>query len=262
MPQNVLDIDGVHLEYQWHGPAPDTAPTLVFLHEGLGCTALWKDFPARVAAACGYGALVYSRAGYGSSDPVTVPRPLSYMHHEGLEVLGRVLDAAGIRQAVLVGHSDGGSIALIHGGGVADPRVHGIVTLAAHVFNEALCVASIREAREAYENGGLRPRLARYHGDNVDCAFWGWNRAWLDPEFMAWNIEEYLPGIRVPLLAMQGQDDEYGTIAQLETIRQQVGGPVGTRLIPECKHSPQRDQPQITLEAIRDFVTQLNESAA
>jgi pimeloyl-ACP methyl ester carboxylesterase len=255
--QCYFNIDGMQLEYQWHGPEPDQAPTLVLLHEGLGCVELWRDFPARMADASGCGVLVYSRAGYGRSDPVAVPRPLTYMHHEGLEVLPKVIDAAELRRVVLVGHSDGGSIALIHGGGVRDPRVLGIVTLAAHVFNEELCVTSIRAARDAFDNGDLRTRLTRYHGSNVDCAFWGWNRAWLDPGFMQWNIGEYLPGIRVPLLAIQGKNDEYGTLQQLEAIRDQTGALVETLLLADCGHSPQRDQPEATVEAIRRFVAGL-----
>jgi pimeloyl-ACP methyl ester carboxylesterase len=179
------------------------------------------------------------------------------MHHEGLEVLPKVIDAAELRRVVLVGHSDGGSIALIHGGGVRDPRVLGIVTLAAHVFNEELCVTSIRAARDAFDNGDLRTRLTRYHGSNVDCAFWGWNRAWLDPGFMQWNIGEYLPGIRVPLLAIQGKNDEYGTLQQLEAIRDQTGALVETLLLADCGHSPQRDQPEAIVEAIRRFVAGL-----
>ena len=253
-----FDIAGVRLEYCWHGPDPDQAPSLVFLHEGLGCVELWKDFPAQVAETTGCGVLVYSREGYGRSDPVTLPRPLNYMHHEALEVLPKVLDEAGLRQVVLVGHSDGGSIALIHGGSVRDLRVRGIVTLAAHVFNEDVCIASIRAARKAFENGDLRARLARYHGANVDCAFWGWNRAWLDPDFAAWNIEAYLSAIRVPLLAIQGEDDEYGTLRQIEAIREQAGGPVEARLLADCRHSPQHDQPQAALLAIQRFVARLD----
>jgi len=247
-------VDGCGLEYRRHSPTADGAPTLIFLHEGLGCVELWKDFPQRVAAASGCGALVYSRAGYGGSDPVPLPRPLRYMHREGLDVLPRLLDALALQRVILVGHSDGGSISLIHAGGAADQRLLGVVTLAAHVFNEEICVASIREARTAYQAGDLRDALARYHGD-VDCAFWGWNKAWLDPDFMRWNIEEYLPGIRVPLLAMQGEQDEYGSAAQLNAIAAGAGGPVQTRLLPDCRHSPHRDQPQMALDAIAAFVS-------
>lgn len=248
-------IEGARLEYQRIGAQQVGLPTLVFLHEGLGCVALWKDFPARVAAATGCEVLVFSRIGYGKSDPVEVPRPLAYMHIEGLQVVSKVLDAAGVEEAVLVGHSDGGSIALVNAGGVKDPRVTGLVLLAPHVFNEELCVDSIRKAKAAYETTDLRTKLARFHGDNVDCAFWGWNHAWLDPGFMQWNIEEYLSGVRVPVLAIQGEDDEYGTLSQLDAIERQVNGPFERRVLPACGHSPHRDQPEATLEAIAGFVS-------
>lgn len=254
-----LNVDGVALEYAWTGPAPEDAPTLVLLHEGLGCVALWKDFPERLAEATGLGVMAYSRRGYGGSDPVDVPRPLTYMHDEGLEILPKLLDAAEIRSTILVGHSDGASIAIVNAGGVRDPRVRGLVLMAPHVFNEELSVNSIREARDAYDNGPLREQLARYHGDNVDCAFRGWNRAWLDPGFLAWNIEEYLPGIEIPCLLIQGEDDQYGTVKQVEAIRQQVAGPVELLMLPDCRHSPQRDQLEKTLSAIARFTESLVE---
>lgn len=249
-----LTVDGVRLEYQRHPATRRNTPTLVFLHEGLGCVALWKEFPAQVAGATGCEVLVYSRQGYGESDPIDVPRPLTYMHREGLEVVSRVLDVAGIDEAVLVGHSDGASIALVNVGGVRDPRVTGLVLMAPHVFNEELCVASIREAKVAYETGDLRERLERRHGKNVDCAFWGWNRAWLDPDFMQWNIEAFLPQVEVPALLIQGADDQYGTLAQLDAIERQVQGPVSRLVLNDCAHSVFRDQPEATLEAIVDFV--------
>lgn len=251
-----LDVGGIQLEYIWTGPPPEKSPTLVFLHEGLGCAALWKNFPVRVADATGLGVMAYSRRGYGGSDPVEVPRPLTYMHEEGLAVLPEVLDAAGIRSAILVGHSDGASIALINAGGRHDPRVHGLVLMAPHVFNEDLSVRSIRAAKEAWETGRLREQLARWHGDNVDCAFLGWNRAWLDPGFLDWNIEEYLPAIEIPCLVIQGEDDQYGTIEQVEAIRHQVAGPVEVLMLPECRHSVFRDQPGATLDAIVRFAGQ------
>lgn len=249
-----LDVDGVGLEYEWIGPPPEAATTLVFLHEGLGCVALWKDFPHRVAEATGLGVMVYSRRGYGGSDPVEVPRPLTYMHDEALEVLPAVLEAADIRSAILVGHSDGASIALIYAGGRPDPRLRGLVLMAPHVFNEDLSVRSIRAAREAYDRGRLREQLARYHGHNVDGAFRGWNRAWLDPDFADWNIEEFLPGIRIPLLLIQGEDDEYGTQRQVHAIRDQVAGTSELLMLAQCRHSPHRDQPAATLQAIARFV--------
>ncbi len=230
----------------------------MFLHEGLGCVDIWRDFPDRLAAATGCAALVYSRAGYGRSSPVPVPRPLRYMHDEGLGVLPRLLDAAGLEEVVLVGHSDGGSIALIHAGG-ADPggRVRGVVAEAPHVLCEDLSVASIRRAREDFLHGDLRPKLARLHGENVDCAFWGWNRAWLDPGFARWNIEEYLPSIRVPLLVLQGRQDPYGTEEQIRRIRAWCGGTTEVLLLDDCGHAPHRDQPAAALEAMSGFVGRL-----
>ena len=252
-PNGRLDVEGVQLEYDWIGPPPGEGATLVFLHEGLGCMAMWKDFPRRVSEVTGLGVMVYSRQGYGGSDPVEVPRPLTYMHDEGLRVLPGVLDAAGIRSAILVGHSDGASISLIDAGGRRDPRVRGLVLMAPHVFNEDLSVRSIEAARDAYEQGTLRAQLARYHGENVDCAFRGWNRAWLDPGFREWNIEEFLPAIEIPVLLIQGENDEYGTSRQVEAIRDQVAGPVELTMLPDCGHSPHRDQPGATLEAIGRF---------
>jgi len=253
-PEGFVSVDGAELEYRWVAPSVPGHPVLVFLHEGLGCVAIWRDFPDRVAAATGCGAFVYSRRGYGRSSPVTVPRPLTYMHHEGRVVLPRLLETLGFDEVVLVGHSDGASIALIHAGSGAAGPVRGVVAAAPHVFNEALCVASIEKARDAYVEGDLRPRLQRLHGDNVDGAFWGWNRAWLDPGFLDWNIEEFLPAIRVPLLVIQGLDDEYGTAAQYEAIRAQAGGPVEILTLAACRHSPHRDQPEATLQAITRFV--------
>lgn len=248
--------DGKRLECAWHGPA--ASPTsLVLLHEGLGCVSLWRDFPARLAAATGLRTLAFSRAGYGASDPEPLPWPTSFMHRQGLEVLGQVLDAAAIQDAILVGHSDGASIALIHAGGADRGRVRGLALLAPHVFCEEISVRSIAAARDAYERGDLRGRLARHHGANVDNAFYGWNRAWLDPAFRDWNIEEFLPRIRVPSLAIQGERDEYGTLGQLDAIVSGSAGPVERLVLPGCGHSPQRDRPEETLAAVAAFVRRL-----
>ncbi len=257
-------VGGRRLEYQWLGPAAEDALTLVFLHEGLGCVGLWKEFPQRVAQASGCGVLVYSRLGYGASDPVKPPRPLNYMHDEGLRVLPALLDAAGVRRAVLVGHSDGGSIALIYtggGSGRSDPRIKGLVLMAPHVFVEPLSLSSIHNSKIAYTEGDLRDRLRPYHGGNVDGAFWGWNRAWLDPAFVTWNIEAYLPQIEVPVLLVQGVDDEYGSDRQLQAIASQLGGTVDTLRFEHCGHSPFRDQPRLTEQAIVNFVRPLQRCA-
>jgi len=230
----------------------------VLLHEGLGCVSLWRDFPARLAGATGLRTLVFSRAGYGASDAEPLPWAVSFMHRQGLEVLGPVLDAAGIDDAILVGHSDGASIALVHAGG-ADPRgrVRALVLLAPHVLCEDLTIRSIEAAREAYERGDLRARLLRHHGANVDNAFRGWNGAWLDPGFRAWTIEEYLPRVRVPVLVIQGEDDAYGTRRQVDAIAAGCPGPVETLLLPGCGHSPHRDAPDETLGAVAGFVRRL-----
>jgi len=229
-----------------------SAPTLVFLHEGLGSVALWKDFPARVAEATGCPVLVYSRAGYGRSSPAVLPRVPNYMHVEALTVLPALLDRLGIADPVLVGHSDGASIALLHAGSGSRP-VRALVALAPHVFVEDMSIASIDEVRRQYETTDLREKLARRHAD-PDAAFRGWNDIWLAPAFRSWNIEACLPGVRCPLLLIQGRDDEYGSAAQLDAIERQVGGKFARIELADCRHSPHRDQPEATLAAIADFV--------
>ncbi|KAF0805159.1 hydrolase or acyltransferase [Alcanivorax xiamenensis] len=251
-----LAVKGTRLEAAWFGPPPDQAATLVLLHEGLGCVALWKAFPQHLAELTGCGVLAYSRAGYGASDPVTLPRPLSYMHEEAREILPRVLDAANVQRAVLVGHSDGASIALINAATVVDPRVRGLVLIAPHVFTEPIGLDSIRGAREAYQSGPLRERLARYHR-HVDVAFRGWNEAWLDPDFATWNLRGFIPGIHCPSLLLQGRQDQYGTHKQLDAIEADCSGPCRVVWLDHCGHSPHREQPEATLETIRHFVTDL-----
>jgi pimeloyl-ACP methyl ester carboxylesterase len=257
LAKNYIEVDGNRLEIEWQGPTPDKALTLVFLHEGLGCAAMWRDFPAKLAEATGCGALVYSRLGYGRSDACSLPRPISFMHEEGLNVLPKFLDAAGINSCILIGHSDGGSISIVYAGGTPALPLKGLITEAAHVFCEELSVKSIRAAKARYLNGDLREKLARYHGDNVDCAFWGWNGAWLDPDFMQWNLEEFLPGIKVPILAIQGEEDQYGTPAQLEAIANHAGGETQAIMLPDCAHAPHVEQTEATLEAMRDFILKI-----
>jgi pimeloyl-ACP methyl ester carboxylesterase len=241
------------METGWWGPAPEAAPTLVLLHEGLGCVALWRDFPEVLVAATGCGVFAYSRFGYGASDPVQLPRPMTYMHDDALNVLPRVLDAAGVRRAILIGHSDGGSIAAIHAGAVQDPRVAGLVLIAAHFFVEDLNIASIAASKANYEQGDLRQRLARYHRD-VDVAFHGWNDAWLDPRFRAFDITDQISRIRVPVLALQGTDDPYGTPAQPRVLERAATCPVETQLIAGARHAPHLEAKDATLAAIVPFV--------
>ena len=250
----LIKIADKQLEYVWHGPPPAAAPTLVFLHEGLGCVAMWRDFPERLAEAVGCGALVYSRAGYGQSDPIALPRPVRFMHEEALVTLPLVLDAFAIRAAILVGHSDGGSISIIHAGGTGDPRVHGLILEAPHVFVEEIGLESIRSISAEYRQRNLQKALARYHGENVDATFWGWSDVWLNPEFRSWNIEEYLPEIKAPVLLLQGEDDRYGTGEQVRKIEAGCRGPVRTIMLPDCGHTPHLEQPDRTMAAMKEFV--------
>jgi pimeloyl-ACP methyl ester carboxylesterase len=244
--------DGKRLEASAFGPPPDTAPTLVLLHEGLGSVALWRDFPARLAEATGFGVFVYSRAGYGRSDPVDLPRPLDYMTREARFSLPAVLGAIGFRQGALVGHSDGASIAAIYAGEHADERVKALVLMAPHLFTEKPGLASIAEAKRAYETGDLRARLAKYHA-HVDSAFLGWNGAWLDPGFRAWNIQEFVDRWRVTALVIQGAADQYGSLAQVHAIETRSPAPVETLVLDGCRHSPHLEQPQAVLEAAAKF---------
>jgi pimeloyl-ACP methyl ester carboxylesterase len=250
--RGVLDVAGKRLEYAHLGPQPEDAPTLVLLHEGLGCVGLWGDFPDRLQRATDCGVFVYSRAGYGASDPVELPRPLDYMQREAREVVPPLLDAIGIRSGVLVGHSDGASIAAVHLGQIRDPRIGAAVLIAPHFLVEDMCVAAIAEAKIAYETTDLRTKLGRWHG-NVDVAFRGWNDAWLDPEFKFWDIREALETVTRPMAVIQGADDQYGTLLQVETAVELSPAPVVTTILPGVKHSPHREAAEATVEAIVRF---------
>jgi pimeloyl-ACP methyl ester carboxylesterase len=249
-------IDGRHIEAAWHGAAPDRAPTLVLLHEGLGCVATWKDFPKLLAERTGYGVLAYSRPGYGKSDPIRLPWRSTYMHDEADKVLPAVLDHAKVRKAILIGHSDGASIATILAGSRQDFRVRGLVLMAPHFFVEDVGLRAIAAARTAYETGSLRARLAKYH-EHVDVAFRGWNGAWLDPAFRTWRIDDCVAHVRVPILIIQGEDDEYGTIAQVRLAEDEAYCPVDVTMLADCGHSPHLDQPDQTLEAVAGFAHRL-----
>jgi pimeloyl-ACP methyl ester carboxylesterase len=246
-----MKVDGIELEARWVGPPRDGGCELVFLHEGLGSITQWRDTPEAIANACGRPALVYARQGYGRSTPVTVPRPLTYMHDEAAR-LPAVLAAAGITDCVLIGHSDGASIAIIAAG---EHRVapRALVLIAPHVLVEDISVESIASAADAYRTTELRAKLARHHAD-VDGAFWGWNRAWLDPAFRAWNLEEYLPRITAPALVVQGEHDEYGTRAQVDAIARQLAGPVDIAWIPHAGHAPFRDAAELVQARIAGYV--------
>lgn len=251
-----LHAGGARLECRWIGPAPHQAPTIVFLHEGLGSVSTWRDVPDAMAAATGCGALVYSRAGYGRSDPVPLPRPVRFMHDEA-RVLREVLQQAGIREPILLGHSDGASIALIAAGSAPIPGLRALVLEAPHTFAEPCGLESIARIADVYRTTNLRERLARHHGDNVDVAFHGWNDVWLDPGFRAWNIEDVLPGVTVPTLVIQGANDEYGSWAQVESIQRGSRGPVEALLVPGCGHAPHAERREPVLAAMTEFIRRI-----
>ena len=253
-PSGFLHIGASDLEYSMIGPAPDAAPTIVMLHEGLGSVGLWNDFPEKLQATTGCGVFAYSRAGYGASSPVTLPRPLDYMQREACEVLPKLLDAIGFRDGILVGHSDGASIAALYAGGHQDHRLNGVMLIAPHVIVEDISVASIAEIKTAYETTELRTKLARWH-KHVDNAFYGWNGAWLDPRFRAWDISDALAYIRVPVAVIQGAADQYGTARQVEIIQNECYCPVEVTMLPGVGHSPHREATDATLKLIADFAS-------
>lgn len=245
-----LALDDVWLETACWGPSPEAAPTLALLHEGLGCVSLWRDFPARLAEATGCGVFAFSRRGYGRSSPVALPRPLDYMTREAVETLPRVLDALGLRRFALLGHSDGASIAAIYAGAFDNPGLAALALIAPHFFREAESLKAIQAAEIAFTHGDLRARLARHH-DDVDGAFYGWSRAWTDPGFAAFDIAGYADRWRVPALVIQGEDDPYGTIRQVETAAR---AGARTRLLADCRHAPQFERPDETLAALAAFL--------
>jgi len=242
----------VRIEYSWVGQPG--APLAVFLHEGLGSLAMWKGFPAALCEAAGLRGLVYSRPGYGRSTPRAPDEVwgVDFMHRQAFEVLPALLRTLGVGEPyTLLGHSDGGSIALLHAARFAD-QVSRCVVLAPHIFVEDLQVASIEQARVAYEQGDLKKGLAKYH-DDPDSAFYGWNRIWLDPAFRRWRIGTAVQALRCPVLAVQGLDDEYGTLEQIRGI-QRLYPPTQLLELPACGHSPQRDQPAALIEAVTTFL--------
>ncbi len=229
----------------------ESLPTVVFLHEGIGSVSLWRDFPQQVCERAGLPGLVYSRHGYGQSSVLTRARTVDYMHHEAQVVLPALLRLCGIARPILVGHSDGGSIGLLYAG--SGEPIEALAVLAPHVFVEPESIAGIEVARDVFARGDLKARLARHHRD-PEATFRGWNDIWLSPAFRPWNIESVLPAIRCPLLAIQGEDDNYGTMRQLEAIGRQTGGPYEELRLGACGHNPHRDQTAATLEAIARFI--------
>ena len=251
MPQAFVELDGRAFEYE--EIEGREAPALFFLHEGLGSVDLWRGFHRDVAAGTGQRTIAYSRLGHGASDPPATPRTIHFMHEEARDVLPRLLDTLRVETPLMIGHSDGASIALIH---AASHPVAGLVLMAPHVFVEEVTLKSIREAKVAYEEQGLRERMARRHRD-PDACFYGWNAVWLDPAFRDWNLEDVLPHIHCPVLLIQGEDDQYGSEAQIDTIAAGVGGSVERLLLPGARHSPHLDQRDATHAAVTCFVDEV-----
>ena len=247
---------GRSITYEWIGDATSGKPTLVFLHEGLGSIRQWRDFPAKVAAATGCRALVYDRYGYGQSEVLQEEkRDVRFMHDEGLVGLPALLGELRVENPLLIGHSDGASIALIHAG--ANHPVRGVVAMAPHVFIEPLCLNSIVAAAEQFETTDFGEKLGRYHRD-ARKTFYGWADVWLDKDFKSWDIrDDFLPQIRCPVLAIQGYDDIYGTMAQLDELASRVRGPCELLKLKDCGHAPFREQPEKTLDAVVRFVESL-----
>ncbi|MCC6889307.1 MAG: alpha/beta hydrolase [Hyphomicrobiales bacterium] len=255
--QDFLDLgEGVRLEYRVLGPRPQDAPAIVMLHAGLGCVGLWGEFPERLAAATGTSVVLYSRAGYGRSSPAELPRPVTFMQEEALAVLPRVLDAVGFRRGLLLGHSDGASIATIYAGSVQDHRVRGLILIAPHFFTETIGVAEVARTRDAFATTDLRAKLARWHAD-PDNALRAWCEPWLHPDFGKWDITRELAYIRVPILIVQGSDDQHGTIKQIEAAERECYCPVEVSLLPGVRHEPHREAPEALLKVTAAFANRL-----
>ena len=247
-----IDINGLQLEYRDYPAAEADRPSLLLLHEGLGCVHMWRDFPAKLATATGCRVIVWSRAGYGGSQAYAEPRTPRYMHREAEEALPALIAALHVERPVLIGHSDGGSIALIFAGTFPDVPL-AVAVMAPHEFVEEVTLAGIREARTAWENTALPKKLARYHHAQAERVFLDWNDTWQSPAFRDWNIEDYVSKIRCPVLAIQGVDDEYATMRQIDFIAERLPGTQLLKLA-QCGHTPQRDQEAAVLEALTRFV--------
>jgi len=247
---------GKSLEYSWFGPGPEDAATIVLLHEGLGSLVMWRDFPQALSDATGMGVCAYSRAGYGNSDAADLPRPLDYMTREAVDVLPAFLDAIGFRRGVLMGHSDGATIAAIYAGTVSDMRVRATILMAPHFFTEAAGLAEIANAKIVFDTTDLRDKLGKYHRD-PEAAFRGWNNVWLHPDFADWHVGDVIDHWRIPSLVIQGRDDQYGTLAQVEEVSTRAYSPVETLILSDCRHSPHVDQRDAVLAGVAEFTTQL-----
>ena len=252
----MLAAAGYAIEFE-HISGERCGPTLVLLHEGLGCVAMWRHFPTLLNGATGLPVFSYSRPGYGRSSAIALPRPLDFHSRDALDVLPHVLDAAGIDACILIGHSDGASIAVIYAGATRDPRLRALVLMAPHVQTESKTVMNIAAAKRMFEASDLRDKLRHYHGDNVDCAFWGWCDAWLDADFRCWDITAWLGSIDVPVLTLRGNDDPYNTSVHVERIANEVGRQVTRVDLPDCGHAPHFDQGQRVLAAVMEFVATL-----
>lgn len=252
-----LEAGGHRLAAEWRGPMSDQAPTLIFLHDGLGSIDLWRDVPAALGAATGCGVLVYDRWGHGQSEPLPLPhrRSVNFLHDEGLDTVSQILDATDVRRAILVGHSDGGTISLLAASSI-DTRIAGVIAEAAHVFVEDETVAAIEGLVAEWQKGELREKLKSYHGDNVDGVFLGWSGVWLHPEFEDFTIESYLAAITCPVLAIQGDKDEFGTKRQLDAIKHGVWARATAMYLSECGHSPHHQARDETLDAMIDFINE------
>lgn len=250
--ERLTSIENMGLEYRMIGPSPSRAPTIVLLHEGLGSVAMWGDFPRRISERTGAGVFVYSRPGYGASVPAQSRLPVDYIRRHAVDVLPKILDGIGFQGGILLGHSDGASMAAAYAGTIDDSRVHGLVVIAPHFCVEEETLAEIRAAREAFETRDLRQRLARYH-TNVDMAFRGWNDVWLDPAFATFNLREELGRIRVPMLVIRGDNDRYGTHRQVWMAKETCTCPLEILLMPDCGHVPHREKAQQTIEAVAKF---------
>jgi pimeloyl-ACP methyl ester carboxylesterase len=248
-----LRVHNRKVDVEWHCLGHSNNPTLVFLHEGLGCVSLWKDIPCILSQMTHCNAFVFSRPGYGLSDPGISPWKINFMHTQATNFLPAVLKAAGIRDHIIIGHSDGGSIGIVYAGSPRASRLKGLVTEAAHVFCEPVTVDAVKQAKNQFLHHDLKKALEKYHGANTESAFWGWNNVWLHPRFIHWNIEKYLKRIKVPMLALQGRQDQYGTPAQLTAIASGVKD-CETHLIDPCCHTPHKDQKETVLALIAGFI--------